>query len=208
MVCLQGSITDSLCDVALSPLEGSHTRVPLDDGAWYDLARGWVSGSDALFDRLIDAVPWRAEERWMYDRVVDVPRLVMYYGEDEPLPDPLLERARTTLAHFYADEAGSDLATASLCLYRDGHDSVAWHGDRIGRGATEDLIVAIISLGAPRRLLLRPRGGGASLTVDLGRGDLFVMGGSCQRTWDHAVPKSARCAGSRISVQFRPRNAR
>ena len=68
--------------------------------------------------------------------------------------------------------------------------------------------MAIVSLGAPRQLALRPRGGGPSRRVALGPGDLLVMGGSCQRTWDHAVPKTARPVGPRISVQFRPRGVR
>jgi alkylated DNA repair dioxygenase AlkB len=86
---------------------------------------------------------------------------------------------------------------------------VAWHGDTIGRGLTEDTMVAIVSIGAPRALLLRPRGGGGpTLRHDLGHGDLIVMGGSCQRTWEHAVPKSARATGPRISIQFRPHGVR
>ena len=82
--------------------------------------------------------------------------------------------------------------TAGLCLYRDGRDSVAWHGDTIGRGSTQDTMVAILSLGTPRPLLLRPVGGGSALRHDVGHGDLLVMGGSCQRTWQHAIPKSAQ----------------
>lgn len=96
--------------------------------------------------------------------------------------------------------------TAGCCFYRDGRDSVAWHGDRIGRGRSHDTIVAIVSFGSARKLLLRPKGGGETLTHRLGHGDLLVMGGSCQRTWEHAVPKTTRPVGPRISVQFRPRN--
>jgi alkylated DNA repair dioxygenase AlkB len=96
-----------------------------------------------------------------------------------------------------------------MCFYRDGRDSVAWHGDTIGRSRTEDTMVAIVSFGAPRPLLLRPRGGGEpTLRYVLGHGDLVVMGGSCQRTWEHAIPKTARPVGPRISVQFRPRGVR
>ncbi|MFD5762697.1 alpha-ketoglutarate-dependent dioxygenase AlkB, partial [Streptomyces sp. NPDC127044] len=101
-------------------------------------------------------------------------------------------------------ELGEPFTTAGLCYYRDGRDSVAWHGDRIGRGAREDTMVAILSVGAPRDLLLRPRRGGETVRRPLGHGDLIVMGGSCQRTWEHAIPKTARAAGPRISVQFRP----
>src|SRR5579875_2090956 len=105
-------------------------------------------------------------------------------------------------------ELGERFRTVGLCFYRDGRDSVAWHGDTIGRGATEDTMVAIVSLGAPRALLLRRRGGGRAIRHDLGHGDLLVMGGSCQRTWEHAIPKTARPAGPRISVQFRPAGVR
>jgi alkylated DNA repair dioxygenase AlkB len=144
----------------------------------------------------------------MYDRVVDVPRLLSFYGEGETLPDPLLSEARDALSARYADELGEPFTTAGLCFYRDGNDSVAWHGDTIGRSRTEDTMVAIVSFGNPRRLMLRPRGGGQSIGFALGHGDLIVMGGSCQRTWEHAILKTARPAGPRISVQFRPHGVR
>jgi alkylated DNA repair dioxygenase AlkB len=153
-------------------------------------------------------VPWRAEKRQMYDRVVDVPRLLCFYPEGAALPDPALAEFRRALNAHYAAELGEPFRTAGLCMYRDGRDSVAWHGDTIGRGRTTDTMVAIVSVGAPRALLLRPRGGGAALRHDLGHGDLLVMGGSCQRTWQHAIPKTARPAGPRISIQFRPRGVR
>src|SRR5262249_9006304 len=106
-------------------------------------------------------------------------------------------------------ELGEPLCTAGLCLYRDGRDSVAWHGDTIGRGSTEDTVVAIVSLGTPRALLLRPRDGrGPVLRHDVGHGDLLVMGGSCQRTWEHAVPKSPGAPGPRTRVRSRRRGAR
>jgi alkylated DNA repair dioxygenase AlkB len=151
-------------------------------------------------------VEWQAERRQMYDRVVDVPRLLRFYREGEPLPDPILDAARAALSAHYAAELGEPFRTVGLCYYRDGRDSVAWHGDRTGRGAAEDTMVAILSVGAARPLLLRPRGGGSILRYALGHGDLIVMGGSCQRTWEHAIPKLARTNGPRISIQFRPRD--
>ena len=101
-------------------------------------------------------------------------------------------------------ELGEPFVTAGLCLYRDGADSVAWHGDRIGKGAHTDTMVAILSVGSARALMLRPRSGGSSRAFHLGHGDLIVMGGSCQRTWEHAIPKTARPVGPRVSIQFRP----
>ena len=206
---LQGSLLDASDEAGLGPLRETVRRTDLSRGAWVDIRPGWVTGADALFERVAGAVPWRAERRMMYDRVVDVPRLVCFYGEGQGLPDPALTAARDALTEYYQPELGEPLCTAGLCLYRDGRDSVAWHGDTIGRGSTEDTVVAIVSLGTPRALLLRPRdGGGTVLRHDVGHGDLLVMGGSCQRTWEHAVPKSTRVTGPRISVQFRPRGVR
>ncbi len=204
---LQGSLFDQTDDIRLGSLCGVR-RTVLSDGAWIDLLPGWLSGADALFEGLVRDVPWHAERRKMYENTVRVPRLLAFYGAGDPLPHPVLDTARTALTGYYAPDLGEPFVTAGLCFYRDGHDSVAWHGDRIGRGAHEDTMVAILSVGAPRDLLLRPRGGGASLRHSLGHGDLIVMGGSCQRTWEHAIPKSARVAGARISVQFRPRGVR
>ena len=188
---------------ALTPLTATE-RHPLSRGAWVDCCRGFVSGADEILERLVADVPWRAERRQMYDRVVDVPRLVHTYGEGEELPHPMLAQAREALSAHYRPELGEPFLTAGCCYYRDGRDSVAWHGDRFGRGRTQDTMVAIVSFGDPRRLALRPRGGGDSISFEMGHGDLVVMGGSCQRTWEHAVPKVAQ-AGPRISVQFRPR---
>ncbi|WP_280262274.1 alpha-ketoglutarate-dependent dioxygenase AlkB [Nocardia wallacei] len=204
---LQGSLLDGFGDLGLEPLDGIR-RTVLGEGAWVDVLPGWLSGADLLFERLAAEVPWRADRRQMYDRMVDVPRLLRFYDERETLPDPVLDEAREALSAHYRRELGEPFRTAGLCYYRDGNDSVAWHGDTSGRGATHDTMVAIVSVGAPRPLLLRPRGGGTHLRYPLGHGDLIVMGGSCQRTWEHAVPKTRRPVGPRISIQFRPRGVR
>ncbi|MBF6332131.1 alpha-ketoglutarate-dependent dioxygenase AlkB [Nocardia transvalensis] len=204
---LQGSLLDGFGDVGVGSLAGLR-RTVLGDGAWVDVLPGWLSGADLLFERLAAGVPWRADRRQMYDRMVDVPRLLRFYGEDEVLPDPVLDQAREALGAHYRDELGEPFRTAGLCFYRDGNDSVAWHGDTGGRGSTVDTMVAIVSVGAARALLLRPRGGGSSVRYRVGHGDLIVMGGSCQRTWEHAVPKTRRSVGPRISIQFRPRGVR
>ncbi|MEU0272631.1 alpha-ketoglutarate-dependent dioxygenase AlkB [Streptomyces sp. NPDC006307] len=202
---MQGSLFDQSDETALGPLTGIR-RTALTDGAWIDLLPGWLTGADALFEELAAHVPWRAERRQMYDHEVTVPRLLAFYGEGDPLPHAVLEEARAALSAHYAAELGEPFATAGLCYYRDGRDSVAWHGDRTGRGSRQDTMVAILSVGEPRDLALRPRGGGAaSLRFPLGHGDLVVMGGSCQRTWEHAIPKTTRDVGPRISIQFRPR---
>ncbi|CAA0132327.1 Uncharacterised protein [Mycolicibacterium vanbaalenii] len=188
-------------------------RRDLGHGAWLELRSGWLSQDDdrddSLFAQLRDTIPWRAERRQMYDRVLDVPRLVSFHHlvDDEP-PHPRLKQLRRRLNDAYAGELGEPFVTAGLCLYRDGNDSVAWHADNIGRSSTEDTMVAIVGLGAARVFALRPRGGGPSLRLRHGHGDLLVMGGSCQRTWEHCVPKTARPVGPRISIQFRPHDVR
>lgn len=200
----QSSLFETAAPDRAAPVE----RRELSGGAWVDVARNWLPEADDVFAALVHEVPWRAERRSMYDRVVDVPRLVHTYMIGEDLPHPALTRARELLSDRYAPELGEPFRTAGCCYYRDGRDSVAWHGDTIGRGSTHDTMVAIVSIGDPRRLHLRPRDPeqrSGAFAVEMGHGDLVVMGGSCQRTWEHAVPKVAS-AGPRISVQFRPFN--
>jgi alkylated DNA repair dioxygenase AlkB len=148
-------------------------------------------------DALAETTRWQHQRMEIYDRTVDVPRLVATLPEDGP-GHPLLHEMKRALGARY----GVELTRTGLALYRDGNDSVAWHGDRVARELPEAL-VATVSLGEPRRFLLRPAEGGRSLAFALGWGDLIVMGGSCQRTWRHSVPKVAR-AQPRITVMFRP----
>jgi alkylated DNA repair dioxygenase AlkB len=207
---LQGSLLDLTDAMTLRDVGTGKTRHQLAYGAWVDVRPGWLAAGDELFTALLRDVPWHAERRQMYDSVVDVPRLTKFYAAGEALPHPMLVEAREALSRHYARELGEPFVTAGLCLYRDGRDSVAWHGDRVGRSRDSDTMIAILSLGSPRTLALRPRDGGPipgsstkSLRYPLGHGDLVVMGGSCQRTWDHAVPKTSEPMGPRISVQFR-----
>ncbi|WP_374946232.1 alpha-ketoglutarate-dependent dioxygenase AlkB [Agreia sp.] len=178
-------------------------RIPLEAGAWIDLRPGWVANSDSLFEDLVHAVDWRADRREMYDRVVEVPRLVSHFGAADRMPHPTLDESMRLLNEHYAQLDDERFATAGLCFYRTGDDSVAWHGDRVGRSVQRDTRVAILSVGAERVLSVRPVGGGDTSRFAVGHGDLIVMGGSCQRTYEHAILKSAKAVGPRISVQFR-----
>jgi alkylated DNA repair dioxygenase AlkB len=202
---VQPSLFGSAGELGLAALATGVERRPLSGGAWIDLRPGFVTAADALFDALVSTVPWHEERMHMYDRTVRVPRLLARYAQGEPLPHPVLEQARSALNGHYLGELGEPFVSAGLCLYRDGNDSVAWHGDRIARESPRDTMVAILSLGATRPFALRPRSGGAGLRLLVGHGDLLVMGGSCQRTWLHAIPKTAHSLGARISIQFRPR---
>ena len=176
---------------------GALRRTSLAYGAWIDHAPGWVHGHDALFDELERDLPWRRETMVMYDKLVEVPRLLATVGAH-----PLIEAMRDALSARY----GEPFVHLSAALYRDGHDSVAFHGDTTARGLLE-AVVATVSLGAPRRFVVRPTEGGPSVAFALGRGDLVVMGGTCQRTWRHGIPKVAS-AGPRIALMFRPSWAR
>ncbi|SON61014.1 hypothetical protein MSIMFI_02517 [Mycobacterium simulans] len=203
---------DRLVVVAIA-VQGSlfelNERRQLGDGAFIDFRAGWLTGGVELLDALLANVPWRAERRQMYDRVVDVPRMVSFHDLTvEDPPHPQLARLRRRLNDIYGGEMGEPFTTVGLCWYRNGSDSVAWHGDTIGRGSSEDTMVAIVSLGATRTFAMRRRGGGPSLRLPLAHGDLLVMGGSCQRTWEHSVPKTSAAAGPRVSMQFRPRDVR
>jgi alkylated DNA repair dioxygenase AlkB len=174
-------------------------RIHLDDESWVDHAPDWVSGADLLFEELLAGRSWEQRSRQMYDQRVEEPRLTDSWRAEsgQPLAPAILEDIRALLSERY----GHEFDSVGFNLYRDGRDSVAWHADRIPK-EIEDPVVVLVSLGEPRKFLLRPKGGGASRTFLLGRGDLLVTGGKTQRTWEHSVPKVAR-AGPRISLGYR-----
>lgn len=174
-------------------------RIHLDEDSWVDHAPGWVAGADRLFEEVVAGRDWQQRSRRMYDQRVQEPRLTARWSapSGEPLDPPVLEKIRVVLSRRY----GREFDSVGFNLYRDGRDSVAWHADRIAK-EIEDPIVALVSLGEPRKFLLRPKGGGQSRAFLLGRGDLLVTGGSTQRDWEHSVPKVAQ-AGPRISLAYR-----
>jgi alkylated DNA repair dioxygenase AlkB len=172
-------------------------RIELANGAWVDYAQSWLRGDASLFEQLAESTRWRTSEERMYDKIVQVPRLYAALPADGP-GHPVLEPIRSALSQHY----GQEFCRVSMALYRDGEDSVAWHGDRVAR-RMPDALVATVSVGGWRRFLLRPYGGGRSIALNLGSGDLVVMGGSCQRTWQHCIPKVAH-ANPRIAIMFRP----
>jgi alkylated DNA repair dioxygenase AlkB len=172
-------------------------RLQLDNESWVDVARDWLLGADSLFDALVETVPWTQGRRWMYERMVDDPRLSCWYPPGEELPHPALADAKAALEKQY----DVPFFSVGLNYYRDGNDSVAWHCDRELR-ERDDTRIAIVTLGSRRPFLLRPRGGGKSINVMPGSGDLLVMGGACQLRWEHNVPK-AKGAGPRISCSWR-----
>jgi alkylated DNA repair dioxygenase AlkB len=194
-----------LDEPAIDPSFAGMARIDLDHASWLDHLPGWLAGSDEVFAELVARLPWRQRRVPMYGRMLDEPRLTWWWQDESGEPDgsgaaeplPVFAEARRALTHRY----GKPFDSIGANYYRDGRDSVAWHGDRI-RHRLERPVVAIVSVGAPRPFLLRPRGGGPSRAYLLGQGDLLVMGGDTQHSWEHCVPKVA-VAGPRLSITFR-----
>ena len=172
-------------------------RIQLDEHCWVDIGRSWLHGGDTLLMELVDAVAWSQGRRWVYERMVDDPRLTSFGARHDGPWHPALVEVGLALEDRY----GAALRGPGLNYYRDGRDSVAPHSDRELR-ELDDTIVAILTLGARRPFLIRPKAGGPSRNLAPGSGDLLVMGGRTQRDWEHAVPKVAR-AGPRVSASWR-----
>ena len=177
--------------------EASLERLVLDQESWLDTSPRWLLGGDELLDRLAGALRWTRAQRPMYGQMVEEPRLGAYVKTGSAASPTEIDEMSAALAERYE----ARFESAWVNYYRDGRDSVAWHSDRIGLDPAAAL-VAIVTLGGPRRLLLRPVGGGASRSFTLASGDLLVMGGACQQRWEHSVPKVSH-APPRMSVTFR-----
>jgi alkylated DNA repair dioxygenase AlkB len=171
-------------------------RTRLDAGSWVEFVPGWLVGTRDVFSTLLHSAHWEQRDRWMYDQMVLEPRLTAQYPDVAGAPQPLPEIASVLSQHY-----GLVYYGVWLNLYRDNRDSTSWHGDT-GARRREEAIVAVLSLGSARRFLLRPRAGGRSTTLIPASGDLVVMGGRCQRDWQHCVPKQSQSAAARISVNF------
>lgn len=180
---------------------GAMRRIVLDEQSWVDYCPGWLSGSDVVFDDLAGEARWQQRTVHIYDRTLPEPRLTAGWSTDAGDDDvpPVLREMADMLSLRY--DVGFDRVWVNL--YRDGEDSVAWHGDRNRLVMTRPL-VATVSLGARRRFLLRRRGTSRALhRLEPGHGDLVVMGGACQAEWEHTVPKTKQRVGARMSVTIR-----
>jgi alkylated DNA repair dioxygenase AlkB len=174
-------------------------RLQLDTGSWVDYLPNWVEGADQLFRELLDSMPWMTREVRMYDRLVVEPRLSSWWTTSSSTPFPIAFFSE--IRRLLSDRYDRNLDSIGCNYYRDGRDSVAWHGDKLP-GNPEEPVVAIVSTGSRRPFLLRPTGGGRSIRFEVGDGDLMVMGGQSQLNWQHSVPMVAS-SGPRISVTYR-----
>ncbi len=177
---------------------GGLQRHRLPNGAWVDRLPGWVTGADSLYRTAEAGLDWRTGSERIRGQHIPRPRLVASVDRAR-LPAEL--HLFAAMADALSQRYGVGLDRITCNLYRDGRDSVAWHGDRVAR-ELKRATVAVVSLGQPRPFRVRSRQGGQGVSWSVGHGDLVVMGGSCQRTCEHSVPKVAS-AGPRISVMFR-----
>jgi len=161
-----------------------------------ELARAW-------FDEVRGAVAWEAQRRWMYDREIDVPRLVGHFPlapEDVHVPDAIRAAARRVIA-----ATGVAFTSVGLNFYRDGRDSVAPHNDHLDEIAP-GCPIALLSLGATRRMTIRMKAAPRRVFhVDLAAGSLLLMSYETQLHYTHGVPKTREPVGPRISLAFRAR---
>lgn len=156
----------------------------------------------AWFEALRSRAHWQAQQRPMYDRVVAVPRLLASYRLDQLPPDLPLQ----AMLACVLDKVPAPYNAAGLNLYRDGRDSVAMHHDKL-HTLVPGQPIALLSLGAPRRMNIRAKAGGRAIGIELAPGSLLSMSHASQRSHEHGIPKCARAAGERISVVFRVRPA-
>lgn len=175
--------------------------VPLSPTSWLEVQPSFVAGSELLFEDLLEKTQWRAYRRPMFDKVVDVPRLMGH-----PPPDSKYSGLIEELRVLFSQRYGSEFTRVSLALYRDGRDSVAWHADVDGSASPQDLVV-VVGLGARRLFHVRAKGGPKVYSVTTGEGDLVAMCGKAQHEFEHCVPKSA-VTEPRIAVVFRTPPAR
>jgi alkylated DNA repair dioxygenase AlkB len=177
--------------------DGAHGRVTYTPG--------FIDAQTAatLFGWLREHVPWRADRRVMYDRELDVPRLHASAAIDAAWLAPELR----AIAARLAAETGAPFTHVGFNYYRDEHDSVAPHNDRLG-----DLLrghpIVLLSLGATRRMTIREKKPPRNVVhVDLAAGSLLSMDYETQLHYDHGIPKLATPCGPRISLAFRVRVA-
>ncbi|HET9485577.1 MAG TPA: alpha-ketoglutarate-dependent dioxygenase AlkB [Xanthomonadales bacterium] len=163
------------------------------------------------FDTLRDGVGWKSERRVMYEREVEVPRLLASFRLAElraPARAPATERVHAVLreaAQRVSAHTGVSFDSVGLNFYRDGRDSVAPHNDHLDElepGAP----IALLSLGAARRMTIRAKAPPPRvLKLELEPGSVLVMSYATQLNYDHGIPKTREPVGARISLAFRVR---
>jgi alkylated DNA repair dioxygenase AlkB len=184
-------------NVAVDEQFSAATRIQLDETSWVDHVPGWLAGDGELMAALMDQAEWQQRSRWMYTRMVTEPRLTAEYPVIAEAPQPVLRYLAAVLAAHY----GQPYTRLWMNWYRDNNDGTGWHADRPAN-KLDEAVIPVLSLGASRRFLIRAAGGGPSTTITTHGGDLVVMGGRCQKDYQHCVPKQKQQAGARLSLNF------
>jgi alkylated DNA repair dioxygenase AlkB len=209
MTLIQQTLFEAACAPAPEPRHASGlqtaadeaftaaVRIQLDETSWVDHVPGWLTGGDTLMSALMQTADWQQRSRWMYTRMVQEPRLTAEYPviADAPLPE------LAYLAGILARRYGRPYTRLWMNWYRDNNDGTGWHADRPAN-QLDEAVIPVLSMGAARRFLIRPASGGPSTTLTVHGGDLVVMGGRCQKDYQHSVPKSRQPAGPRLSLNF------
>ena len=184
-------------NVAVDETFSAAERIRLDDTSWVDHVQGWLTGDVELAAALMEQADWEQRSRWMYTRTVEEPRLTAEYPVIADAPQPVLHYLTEVLSAHYR----RPYARLWMNWYRDNADGTGWHADRPAN-QQDEAVIPVLSLGATRRFLIRPDGGGPSTTIVTHGGDLVVMGGRCQKDYQHSVPKQRQPAGARLSLNF------
>jgi len=183
-------------DPALDPAFTGAERHALDATSWVEIVPGWVTGGETLLEQILQAAAFEQRQRWMYDKRVYEPRLTAEYRDLAAAPPFLRALAEALTAHYDVPYDG-----LWINLYRDERDSTGWHRDH-ATCHKPVCVVPVLTLGATRRLLLKPATGGPNTGFSPTNGDLVVMGGRCQSDWRHCVPKQRTPSGPRVSINF------
>ncbi|MDB4988524.1 MAG: alpha-ketoglutarate-dependent dioxygenase alkB [Myxococcaceae bacterium] len=189
-------------------------RIELGEGAYLELTDHWLerTAADLALAALHREVDWQARAIRIFGREVMQPRLVSWVGDAEaaytysgvlhhPAPwTPTLAALRARLQ----SELGIPFNSVLCNLYRDGRDSMGMHSDsepELGPSPQ----VASISLGAPRRFMLRHRRGPSfgKLDLMLEHGSLLLMRGTTQHVYKHGMAKVSTQVEPRINLTFR-----
>ena len=184
-------------DVAVDETFATATRIQLDDTSWVEHVQGWLAGDAELMELLMNQASWEQRSRWMYTRMVAEPRLTAEYPVIADAPQPVLHYLTEVLSAHY----GYPYARLWMNWYRDNSDGTGWHADR-PQNKLDETVIPVLSLGATRRFLIRPEGGGPSTAIVTHGGDLVVMGGRSQKDYQHSVPRQKQYAGARLSLNF------
>jgi alkylated DNA repair dioxygenase AlkB len=199
-------------DTLFTPSPSAGRTFHLSQRSWVRHEPGWAASADRLYESLVGELAWRRESLQLYGREVLQPRLTAVCGRSMSpasryrAPNPAAPWTATAevVLDAVADDVPGWVPNGLIAnLYRDGQDSIAWHADDEPALGPNPVVVSV-SLGATRTCRFRRRGGGPTVAaLDLADGDLVVMGGHTQAEFEHAINKTRRVDGPRLSLTFR-----